>query len=91
MSVDPVARQRILDAAAALLVQRGVASVRRRDVAAAADVSRRQVDELAASRTDLLRMLIDILPFPPVAVRMAEQAENPDEPALRALLFPGPA
>lgn len=86
MSVDPVARQRILDAAAALLVQRGVASVRRRDVAAAADVSRRQVDELAASRTDLLRMLIDILPFPPVAVRMAEQAENPDEPALRALL-----
>jgi len=86
VSSDPHARQRILDAASALLAEQGIASTSRRDVARAADVGRRDVDDVAATRLALLREVITELPFPPVAATLAEQARQPSEPALQALL-----
>lgn len=86
MSADPDSRDRIIDAAARLLAEEGVARTRRRDVAKAAGVSSRSMDAVAASRTDLLREVVGSLPFPPVAESLAQQAREPSEPALQALL-----
>lgn len=86
MSPDPQARQRILDAAAELLAERGVADVSPRDVARRADVSTRAVESVGETRLDLLRDVVEQLPFPPVAATIADQARHPVEPALQALL-----
>lgn len=83
---DPMTRERILAAAAELLAEHSIAGTTRRDVARAAGVGRRSVDEVAATRFDLLREVVTSMPFPPVAATMAQQAQHPTEPALQALL-----
>lgn len=76
----------MIAAAARLLAEEGIARTRRRDVARAAGVSSRSMDDVASSRTDLLREVVASLPFPPVAESLAQQAREPSEPALQALL-----
>jgi L-amino acid N-acyltransferase YncA/AcrR family transcriptional regulator len=86
MAVDPDRRAEILDAAAEEFAARSIASVSRRDVAKAADVPQRAVTEVGPHRIDLLRQIVEDLPFPPVAQSLAAQARHPSEPALQALL-----
>ncbi len=83
---DPTTRERVLAAAAELLAERSIAATTRREVARAAGVGRRSVEDVAETRMDLLREVIAALPFPPVAATMALQAQHPTEPALQALL-----
>jgi len=69
-------RQRILDAAHDLFEDVGVAATSRRDVAQAADVATRSVHALATSRTGLLALVTEALPFPPTSQRLQEQAQS---------------
>lgn len=86
MPPEPDARERILAEAADLFAQRSIASASKRDIARAADVHVRAVTSVGAHRVDLLRQVVDQLPFPPVAAHLAAQAHDPVEPAIQALL-----
>jgi RimJ/RimL family protein N-acetyltransferase/AcrR family transcriptional regulator len=86
MAVDPEKRQRILGASAAVYAEHSIASAGKREIAAAAGVPVRAVTEVGQHRIDLLRQVIEQLPFPPVAEHIAAQAAHPSEPALQALM-----
>lgn len=87
MATEPEDRRaRILDAAAEVYAQRSIANASKRDIARIADTSVRAVTEVGEHRVDLLREVVEGLPFPPVAESMAAQARHPSEPALQALL-----
>ncbi len=86
MPVDPEKRRQVLDAAAEVFAERSVANASKRDVAHQADVPVRTVSEVGQHRVDLLRQVVEQLPFPPVAENIAAQASHPSEPALQALL-----
>jgi RimJ/RimL family protein N-acetyltransferase/AcrR family transcriptional regulator len=86
MAVDPEKRQRILEASAAVYAEHSIASAGKREIAAAAGVPVRAVTEVGQHRIDLLRQVIEQLPFPPVAEHIAAQAAHPSEPALQALM-----
>ena len=86
MSLDPESRRRVLAAAAEVMAEQGLAETHRRDIARRADVSTRTVAAVGQTRLDLLRDVVEQLPFPPVAENIAGQAREPVEPALQALL-----
>lgn len=69
-------RSRILDAAHDLFEGAGVAATSRRDVAAAADVATRSVHAVAPSRSALLALVTEALPFPPTSQRLQDQARS---------------
>jgi len=69
-------RRRILAAAHTLFEDAGVAATSRRDVAAAADVATRSVHAVADSRSALLALVTEALPFPPTSQRLQEQARS---------------
>lgn len=69
-------RRRILDAAHDLFEDVGIAATSRRDVAAAADVATRSVHAVADSRSALLALVTEALPFPPTSQRLQEQARS---------------
>ncbi len=86
MPIDPEKRQRVIEAAAEVYSARSIANAGRRDIARAADLPLRTVSAVGRHRVDLLREVVDGLPFPPVAEHLAAQARNPAEPALQALM-----
>ena len=86
MAIDPVKRDRVVEAAAEVYTEHSIAIAGRRDVARQADVPLRTVTEVGRHRIDLLRAVVEGLPFPPVARHLQEQALDPTEPALQALL-----
>ena len=86
MAVDPEKRDLILGAAAEVYAERSIAAAGKREVAKAAGVPVRAVSEVGEHRIDLLRQVIEQLPFPPVAEHIAAQAAHPSEPALQALM-----
>jgi RimJ/RimL family protein N-acetyltransferase len=86
MAVDPAKRDRVLDAAAEVYAQRSAINAGRRDVARQADLPLRTVSAVGKHRVDLLRAVVEGLPFPPVARLLQEQAQEPMEPAMQALL-----
>lgn len=86
MSVDPEKRDLILGAAAEVYAERSIASAGKREIARAAGVPVRAVSEVGEHRIDLLRQVVEQLPFPPVAEHIAAQAAHPTEPALQALM-----
>jgi RimJ/RimL family protein N-acetyltransferase len=86
MTDDSAKRERVLAAAAQVYSERSIAVAGRRDVARAADVPLRTVSSVGRHRIDLLREVVELLPFPPVAEHLAAQAAHPGEPALQALL-----
>ena len=86
MSVDPAKRDRVIEAAAEVYSQRSIINAGRRDIAREADLPLRTVTSVGAHRVDLLRAVVENLPFPPVARHLQEQASEPMEPALQALL-----
>ncbi len=69
-------RRRILAAAHELFEDVGVAATSRRDVAVAADVATRSVHAVADSRSSLLALVTEALPFPPTSQRLQEQAQS---------------
>lgn len=69
-------RRRILDAAHDLFEDRGIAATSRRDVAAEADVATRSVHAVADSRSALLALVTEALPFPPTSQRLQDQARS---------------
>jgi GNAT superfamily N-acetyltransferase/AcrR family transcriptional regulator len=69
-------RRRILAAAHGLFEDVGVAATSRRDVAVAADVATRSVHAVADSRSSLLALVTEALPFPPTSQRLQEQAQS---------------
>lgn len=79
-------RERIEAAAADLLEQHGVALTRMRDVAKHANVSTRALMTVAPDRSALLRQVVADLPFPPNPSKIQDQAEDPHEPPLQALI-----
>lgn len=79
-------RERILAAAAELLAERGIASIGRREVATATDLPARAVFEIGPTRSDLLRVVVESLPFPPISEALQQQAQQPSVPAMQALL-----
>jgi AcrR family transcriptional regulator/L-amino acid N-acyltransferase YncA len=79
-------KDRILAAAAELLAARGIARIGRREVASAADLPVRVVSEVGRSRSDLLRAVVESLPFPPISESLQQQAQQPTVPAMQALL-----
>lgn len=86
MTGDSAKRDRILAAAAEVYAERSIVNAGRRDIARVADVPLRSVTSVGRHRIDLLRAVVEGLPFPPVAEQMAAQAGSPSEPALQALL-----
>jgi RimJ/RimL family protein N-acetyltransferase len=86
MPADPEKRQRVLDAAAAVYGERSIASAGKREIARLAEVPLRTVSEVGEHRVDLLRAVVEKLPFPPVAETFRHQAAEPVEPAIQALL-----
>ena len=86
MPVDPAKRERVIAAAQEVYSEKSIANAGRRDIARAADVPLRTVTDVGRHRVDLLREVLEGLPFPPVAEHMAAQAAHPSEPALQALL-----
>ena len=84
--MKPGKRERILAAAAELLAASGIARIGRREVATAADVPARDVSEVGSTRSDLLRVVVESLPFPPVSEALRQQAQQPSVPAMQALL-----
>ena len=86
MAVDPEKRDRVLEAAAQVYADRSVINAGRHDVAKAADLPLRSVTAVGRHRVDLLRQVVAQLPFPPVAMHLRAQADDPVEPALQALL-----
>jgi RimJ/RimL family protein N-acetyltransferase/acetolactate synthase regulatory subunit len=79
-------RERVLEAAARVYSERSVARAGRRDIAKAADLPGRALSDVGLTRVDLLREVVAELPFPPTARLIADQADNPLEPALQTLL-----
>ncbi len=79
-------REKILAAAAELLAERGIASIGRREVATATDLPARAVSEIGPTRSDLLRVVVESLPFPPISEALQQQAQQPSVPAMQALL-----
>jgi len=75
-----------LAAAAELLAERGIASIGRREVATATDLPARAVFEIGPTRSDLLRVVVESLPFPPISEALQQQAQQPSVPAMQALL-----
>ncbi len=86
MPTDPDKRDRVIAAAQEVYSEKSIANAGRRDIARAADVPLRTVSGVGRHRIDLLREVLQGLPFPPVAESMAAQAAHPSEPALQALL-----
>ena len=86
MTDDPQQRRRVLDAAAQVYAAHSIANAGKREIARLAGTSVRAVSEVGTHRIDLLRQVVADLPFPPVARRMADQAQEPEEPASQALL-----
>ena len=86
MPVDPVKRERVLSAAAEVYAERSAINAGRRDVAKRADLPLRTVSAVGRHRVDLLREVVEQLPFPPVARHLQDQADDPVEPALQALM-----
>jgi AcrR family transcriptional regulator len=86
MPLEPDKRERVLEAAAEVFAAHSIANASKREVARVADVPVRLVSEVGQHRVDLLRQVVEQLPFPPVAEHMAAQARNPTEPALQALM-----
>ena len=86
MTDDSAKRNRVLAAAAEVYSEKSIALAGRRDIARAADVPLRTVSGIGRHRVDLLREVVEQLPFPPVAEHLAAQAAHPSEPALQALL-----
>ena len=86
MSVDPAKRDRVIEAAAEVYSQKSAINAGRRDIAREADLPLRTVTQVGRHRVDLLRVVVEGLPFPPVARHLQEQAVEPMEPALQALL-----
>jgi RimJ/RimL family protein N-acetyltransferase/AcrR family transcriptional regulator len=86
MPADPEKRQRVLDAAAAIYAEHSIANAGKREIAKAAEVPVRSVSEVGEHRIDLLRAVVEQLPFPPVAETIRHQAAEPVEPAIQALL-----
>jgi RimJ/RimL family protein N-acetyltransferase/AcrR family transcriptional regulator len=83
---DPEKRQRVVEAAAEVFADRSIAKAGRREVAKVAEVPLRSVSEVGEHRIDLLRAVVERLPFPPVAETIRHQAAEPVEPAIQALL-----
>lgn len=79
-------RTRILTAAAALFEQQGIATVSRRTIAAAAQVTTRAVTAVGAHRQELLAAVVDQLPFPPTSQRMRQQAREAADAPLATIL-----
>ena len=79
-------RERILAAAAELLAERGIARIGRREVATATDLPARTIAEIGPTRSDLLRVVVASLPFPPISEALQQQAQQPSVPAMQALL-----
>jgi RimJ/RimL family protein N-acetyltransferase len=86
MAIDPQKRERVIDAAAEVYSRRSAINAGRRDVARQADLPLRTVSAVGRHRVDLLREVVERLPFPPVARHLQEQATDPVEPALQALM-----
>ena len=86
MAVDPEQHDHVLQAAAEVFAERSIAKAGRREIAKRADVPLRTVNAIGRHRVDLLREVVQTLPFPPVAEHIAAQAAQPTEPALQALL-----
>lgn len=86
MSDDPEKRQRVLDAAASVYAESSIANAGKREIAKAAEVPLRSVSEVGQHRVDLLRAVVERLPFPPIAETFRHQAAEPVEPAIQALL-----
>jgi GNAT superfamily N-acetyltransferase/DNA-binding transcriptional regulator YbjK len=86
MAVDPQKRDRVIDAAAEVYSRRSAILAGRRDIAREADLPLRTVSSVGRHRVDLLREVVARLPFPPIARHLQEQAADPVEPALQALL-----
>lgn len=79
-------RDRILQAAARLFEDEGVAAVSRRSIAAAAEVSTRSVTAVGRDRQQLLAEVVADLPFPPTSQRMRRQAEESHDTPLATIL-----
>ena len=79
-------RERILAAAAELLAEHGIARIGLREVATATDLPARAVSEIGPTRSDLLRVVVESLPFPPISEALQQQAQQPSVPAMQALL-----
>jgi RimJ/RimL family protein N-acetyltransferase len=86
MTLDPQKRDRVIDAAAEVYSQHSAMLAGRRDIARQADLPLRTVSAVGRHRIDLLREVVARLPFPPVARHLQQQASDPVEPALQALL-----
>jgi len=79
-------RERILDAAAMLFEDQGIAAVSRRTIAAAADVSTRSVTAVGRDRQQILAEVVAGLPFPPTSQRMRQQAQDAADAPLATIL-----
>lgn len=79
-------RERILQAAASLFEDRGIAETTRQDVAHQAGLPTRSVTSYVASRSDLLAHVVAELPFPPTSQRMQQQAATGDDPPMHTIL-----
>lgn len=86
MAVDPAKRQKVVDAAGEAFAEHGIAVASRRDIAKQAEVPLRTVTSVGRHRIDLLRQVVEQLPFPPVAQQMQQLAVDASEPALQALM-----
>ncbi len=86
MAIERDKHDRVIAAAREVFAERGAIDSGRRDIAKAADLPLRAVTAVGRHRVDLLRQVVDELPFPPVAAHLQELADHPDKPALQALL-----
>jgi RimJ/RimL family protein N-acetyltransferase len=86
MAVDPAKRDRVIEAASEVYSARSAINAGRRDIAREAELPLRTVTAVGRHRVDLLRAVVEGLPFPPVARHLQEQAVEPMEPALQVLL-----
>jgi L-amino acid N-acyltransferase YncA len=84
--MKPDKRDTILQAAAELLAADGVAQIGRREIAEATGLPLRLVSDVGRTRSDLLRVVLETLPFPPVSEAMYQQAQQPVVPAMQALM-----
>ena len=79
-------RERILQAAATLYEEKGIAETSRQQVAHAAGLPTRSVTAFADSRSALLARVVDDLPFPPTSQRIQAQAADGSEPPMQTIL-----
>lgn len=79
-------RERILDAAAELFEDQGIAAVSRRNIATAADVSTRSVTAVGRNRQQILAEVVASLPFPPTSQRLRQQAQDAADAPLATIL-----